>query len=239
MPSSTIRRSPQKSPVVRPGMGDGNPYSFAYGLNFYKLVWIFAIGCFLGWFVETVFCFVRTGTIECRQGVIYGPFIPIYGMGALLFTVSLYRYRNRSHIVIFLASSIIGAVFEYVCSWVQEKVFGTVSWEYSESALNLHGRTNLYFAVCWGVLGLAFITRILPFLTRFIEQIPNRIGIWLTWIFIGFMVLDLAISAIAVKRQDLRRDGVPASNAFWQFIDEHYNDEYLKRVFPNMEPVEG
>ena len=53
------------------------------------------------------------------------------------------------------------------------------------------------------------------------------------------MVLDLAISAIAVKRQDLRRDGVPASNAFWQFIDEHYNDEYLKRVFPNMEPVEG
>ncbi len=232
-----VTRNRQSIMTRRDKRMGGNPYSFAHGLNFYKLVWIYLIGCVIGFVVETLFCYVRNGYFECRQGLIYGPFIPVYGCGAVLLTLALYRYRNRSSIVIFIASAVIGAAFEYFCSWVQEMVFGTVSWEYSDSALNLHGRTNVYFAICWGFLGLVFINHTLPFLTELIEKIPNRIGLWLTWILIIFMILDIAISAIAVKRQDLRRQGVPAGNAFIAFIDEKYNDDYLKRIYPNMQPV--
>ncbi len=217
---------------------EGNPYSFAHGLNFYKLFWIFLIGSVIGFVVETLFCYVVEGFFESRKGLLYGPFIPIYGFGAVLMTLALYRYRNRSSTVIFVASAVIGAAFEYFCSWVQETVFGTVSWEYSGSALNLHGRTNVYFALCWGVLGLIFLNYTLPFLTEWIEKIPNRAGKILTWALLVLMVLDMALSAAAVKRQDLRREGIPARNAVELFLDETYDDETLKRIFPNMQPAE-
>ena len=68
----------------------GNPYSFAHGLNFYKLVWIFTVGCLIGFAVETVWCYVQYGHFESRKGLIYGPFSPVYGFGAVLLTLALY-----------------------------------------------------------------------------------------------------------------------------------------------------
>ena len=75
---------------------DGNPYSFAHGLNFYKLVWIFIIGCIIGFVVETIWCYVQYGHFESRKGLIYGPFSPVYGFGGVLLTLSLYRLRERN-----------------------------------------------------------------------------------------------------------------------------------------------
>ena len=72
----------------------------------------------------------------------------------MLFTLVMYRFKHSSSFIIFLVSAVVGALFEYVCSWVQEMAFGTVSWEYSNEPLNLNGRTSLSFAVMWGVFGL-------------------------------------------------------------------------------------
>ena len=60
---------------------------FAHGLNFYKLVWIFLLGCIMGFLIETAWLFVHTGILESRKGIIYGPFSPVYGFGAVLFTI--------------------------------------------------------------------------------------------------------------------------------------------------------
>lgn len=49
---------------------------FAEGLCFDKLVWIFVIGCIIGFIVETLWCYARWGKIESRKGLIYGPFTP-------------------------------------------------------------------------------------------------------------------------------------------------------------------
>ena len=62
---------------------------FAEGLCFDKLVWIFVIGCIIGFIVETLWCYVRWGKIESRKGLIYGPFTPIYGFGGVLLTLWL------------------------------------------------------------------------------------------------------------------------------------------------------
>ena len=217
---------------------EGDPYSFAHGLNFYKLFLIFMVGSVIGYVVETLFCFFVEGFFESRKGLLYGPFIPVYGFGAVLMTLVLYRYRNRSSTVVFLVAAFLGAAFEFFCSWFQEVVFGTVSWEYSDSAFNLQGRTNVFFAICWGVMGLVFINYTLPFLTELIEKIPNRIGVCISWVLLVFMVFDILISSIAVKRQEMRQEGYPATNAFVAFIDHTYTDEYLKQVFPNMQPAD-
>lgn len=131
---------------------EGNPNSFAHGLNRYKLFWIFLSGSVIGFVVETLWCYVRLGYFESRQGLLYGPFTPVYGLGAVLFAVALYRFRHRNSLIVFFLSMVLGGALEYICSFLQEKLLGTVSWEYSNSALNLHGRTNLTYSVFWGVL---------------------------------------------------------------------------------------
>ncbi|WP_313293393.1 putative ABC transporter permease [Faecalispora jeddahensis] len=218
---------------------EGNPYSFAHGLNRYKLFWIFLSGSIIGFVVETLWCYVRLGYFESRQGLLYGPFTPVYGLGAVLFTVALYRFRHRNSMIIFFSSMVLGGALEYVCSFLQEKLLGTVSWEYSNSALNLHGRTNLTYSVFWGVLGLIFIKHSLPSLTRWIEQIPSRIGMILTHVLLVFMAVNIALSGMAVKRQSLRQEGVPASNPVSQWLDRTYTDEYLKQVYPNMQHAQS
>lgn len=211
-----------------------NSHSFARGINFYKLVWIFVIGCMIGYLVETLWCFISLGYIESRQGVIYGPFSPVYGFGAVLFTIFLDRFREKNGVLIFSLSALLGGIFEYICSWLQELSLGTVSWEYSSKPFNFGGRTSLQFAIIWGLLGYFFIRYIYPFISTWVERTPNGIGIVLTWSIFALLATDMIISVAAVKRQTDRLNGIEASNSFSKFMDEHYNDNFLKKIYPNM-----
>ena len=212
-------------------------YSFAQGINMYKLMWIFAIGCVLGYMAEMLWCYLKHGYFESRKGVIYGPISPVYGFGAVILALTLNPIAEVNGIFIFLACAVIGALFEYVCSFFQEKVFGTVSWEYSHTPLNLHGRTNASFAVCWGFLGLIFIRNTYPYVSGLIEKLPNNIGIPLTLCVTAFLLWDLMISALAVNRQRQRRENIKINNSLTRFLDNHYPDERLEKIYANMQVV--
>lgn len=211
--------------------------SFASGLNFYKLFWVFFIGCFAGVVVETFWCFITKFKFESRQGLIYGPFNLVYGVGALLITVCLYKIYKKNDRWLFLGGFVIGNIFEYICSLLQEKLFGTISWDYSSTPLAINGRINLVFSGMWGLLSVIWFRWIYPKLEYIIEKIPNKIGKTLTWILLVFMIFNTAISGLAVGRQKQRREGKEATNKIEVFLDEHYNDELLNKVYPNMKIV--
>lgn len=44
------------------------------------VLWLFVIGSFIGYVVEMCVGFVQNGYFESRQGLIYGPFTPVYGV---------------------------------------------------------------------------------------------------------------------------------------------------------------
>ena len=147
---------------------------FAQGKSFYKLFWVFFIGCFLGVIIERLWCFVRFGVFEPRVGLIYGPFNLVYGVGAWALTMALYQFRNRSKLFSFIGGALVGSVVEYMCSWFQETVFGSVSWDYSNQPFNLNGRICLLYSIYWGLLGILWIKEIYPRMARLILRI--RIG---------------------------------------------------------------
>ncbi len=205
---------------------------FAQGLNYYKLFWIFFVCCILGVIVELGECCYSNHRFESRSGVIYGWFNPVYGFGALLMTLCLFKLKNKA--AIFLGSAVIGGAFEYICSVFQETAFGTVSWNYDDLFGSIGGRTSFRLILTWGVLGLAWMELIYPFFSKWIEKIPRKIGVPLTWVLTVFMICNMTVSSLATYRQKERRMGYPPSNALEEFMDVHYTDEFLKKVYPNM-----
>ena len=104
---------------------------FAQGLNLYKILLICAAGSFAGVVVEMLWCILTNGYLESRAGLVYGPFNLLYGAGAVCLTLALYKYRNRGYQWSFLGGFLVGSVLEYVCSWAQEALLGSRSWDYS------------------------------------------------------------------------------------------------------------
>ncbi|MEG0322993.1 MAG: putative ABC transporter permease, partial [Raoultibacter sp.] len=98
-------------------------------LNFFNLFWIFVVCCILGLIIETVFHFVVFHEYQDRAGMLFGPFSPIYGFGALLMTIALNRFYRAPVWVIFLVSAVIGGAFEFFTSWIMEFAFGIVAWD--------------------------------------------------------------------------------------------------------------
>ena len=207
---------------------------FAQGMTFYKLFWVFFIGCFVGVVVEIIWCMITKGHYESRTGLIYGPFNLVYGFGAALLSACLYRFRNRSKIFSFAGGLITGSVVEYVCSWVQEMIFGTTSWDYSNLPFNLNGRICLLYSVFWGILGVMWIKDIYPRMSRWILKIPNKLGKGLTWALLAFMIFNTVMSGLTVLRWTNRREGVPAANGFERYLDRNYPDERMQKIYANM-----
>ena len=210
---------------------------FAQGINFYKLFWIFFIGCIIGVLIEIVWCLATLHHYESRTGLIYGPFNPVYGFGALALTLSLQWLRDKRDTFILIGGAIIGSAVEYLCSWVQELLFGTISWDYSYLPFNINGRVNLLYGLFWGILTILWIKDLYPLMVKLIMKIPNKIGKPLTWILLVFMVFNCAMSGLAVYRWMGRREGKEPQTAIGAYMDDNYPNERMEKIYPNMDFV--
>lgn len=207
---------------------------FASGCGFYKLACLFFIGAFLGDITETVFCRFSMGRWMSRSSVVFGPFSIVWGLGCAMLTWILYRYREQSDRRLFLCGTILGGAYEYICSVFTEIVFGTVFWDYSKIPFNLDGRINLLYCFFWGFAAIIWMKGIYPFLSRWIEKIPVRIGKPLCMIMVFFMSVNIALSGLALDRYSKRHDGLPAKNAVGELMDDWFPDPYMEKVYPNI-----
>ena len=204
---------------------------FAEGLCIKKVFWIFIFGCLFGTIWEMVNHFIHYGTWVSRRALIYEPFNPVYGAGAVIFMIFLIKYKNP--LKIFIGGMLLGGGFEYLCSVIQENIFGTISWDYSKHFMNINGRTTLPIMIAWGLLALLFVKVIYPFLSNKIEKIPIKIGNVITYILLVIIIIDASISTIACLRQTQRDRGYKASNDLEVFLDKHYSDDRLNKIYEN------
>ena len=212
---------------------------FAEGCSFYKLIVIFFIGAFLGDIIETVFCFLTMGEIMSRSSVVYGPFSIVWGLGCAFLTALLYLCKEKDNWYIFWLGTLLGGAYEYICSVFTELVFGTIFWDYSGFAFNLGGRINLLYCFFWGIAAVIWLKLIYPRLSAIIEKIPMKTGKVVTNLFIVFMVFDMVLSSLALARYTERHGGdADSAGTLNTFLDEHFPDERIERVYPNAKIVE-
>lgn len=212
---------------------------FAEGCSFYKLVSLFFIGAFLGDITETIFCLITAGKLMSRSSVVYGPFSIVWGLGCAFLTAILYRIRNKNDSYIFIAGTLLGGVYEYICSVFTELVFGTVFWDYSKFAFNLRGRINLLYCFFWGIAAVVWMKLLYPRLSIWIEKIPMKAGKIICTVMLVFMIFDCLLSAMALDRYTERNTtGKQAQNEVESFLDEHFGDERMERIYPNAKIVD-
>ena len=205
-------------------------------LNFFNLFWIFTVCCVLGLIIETVYHFVMVdpGHYQDRAGLLFGPFSPIYGFGAVLMTVALNRFHDKNVVLIFLVSAVIGGAFEYLTSWFMQFAFGIVAWDYSGTFLSIDGRTNGMFMAMWGVLGVVWIKLCLPWMLKLVNLIPWNWRYAVTTVCAALMIVDGAMTLLSLDCWYQRMAGKPAETAMAQFFDRNFDNEYMQERFQSM-----
>ena len=205
-------------------------------LDFFNLFWIFVVASVLGLVIETVYhmVVVDPGVYQDRTGMLWGPFSPIYGVGAVLMTVALNRFHKANFIVIFLVSAVIGGAFEYLVSWFLQFAFGIVAWDYTGTFLSIGGRTNGMFMSMWGVLGCVWVKLILPRLLKLVNMIPWKWRYSLTTVCAALMIFDAGMTLLSLDCWYQRVAGDPIQNAVEQFMADHYDNEFMQDHFQSM-----
>ena len=205
-------------------------------LNFFNLFWIFVVCCVLGLAIETAYHFavVDPGHYQDRAGLLFGPFSPIYGFGAVLMTVALNRFHDKNVVLIFLVSAVIGGAFEYLTSWFMQFAFGIVAWDYSGTFLSIDGRTNGMFMAMWGVLGVVWIKLLLPWMLKIVNLIPWNWRYAVTTVCAALMIADGGLTLLALDCWYQREAGRAPDNAIEEFCADHFDNAYMTQRFQSM-----
>ena len=127
----------------------------------------------------------------------------------------------------------LGGLVEYGCSYIQEIFFGTISWDYSASVVNLNGRTDLIHCIFWGITGIFYITIAYPAIMKFISLHTRKDFKIATIAMAIFISLNIFISCAAGARQNERVKGIEANGLFAEFLDKYYPDSKMDKVYSN------
>ena len=207
-------------------------------MSFSDLVWLFVVGAFLGDVVETIFCRVTAGVWMSRSSLVWGPFSVVWGLALVLAAVLLRGSERKSESRIFWFGVILGGAYEYVCSAVTELLFGTVFWDYSGFKFNLGGRINLLYCFFWGIAAVAWIRYGYPLVAKGMNKLKTHIRPWMTAALAVFMAVNMGMSALALARYDARTSGVEAATPLAVFLDAHFDNARMERIYPNAKKVE-
>ena len=120
-----------------------------------------------------------------NSGFLYGPFCPMYGIGAVIMLLASKISNNI--LIIFLMAVTIFTVWEYVVAVVLEKLFKTKYWDYSNIRFNFQGRICLKNSIYWGILGVILVLIIQPCIEKLLNLIPDNILLYIN------IVLSIAI----------------------------------------------
>jgi uncharacterized membrane protein len=147
---------------------------------------------FIGWIVEVLWVFAKTQHLQNR-GFLTGPFLPIYGIGAIVLILFVEPYVSNPFLV-FLASVIATSTLEYLSSLILDKLFHISLWDYHDRRFNLNGRICLENSLGFGALGLLLIYVLDPLISRGLAALPQDAAIAVAWALIGILIVDSAVS---------------------------------------------
>lgn len=226
------------------------------GISIWRILAYFIIYSILGYIIETLFGIFTKGVWESRQSFLYGPFCGIYGLGACIMIIFLYKYKKKYN-ALFIGGFIIGSIIEYLVSLIGELILGVKWWDYSDMPLNLGGRICVYFSIFWGFLGIYLIASVNPKVDKLIDWFKTKFKmknfkiatiIVIIFLFIDFVLTGFAIDFFLTRMihnnniEVVNKDFVDKKYVAiyeeneWlsKFIYQFWGDRKMIKTFPNL-----
>jgi uncharacterized membrane protein len=153
---------------------------------------------FLGWLLEGTFrCLMERRFVN--PGFLTGPFVPIYGVGALGI-LALTRDVGSDPVMVFVVACTVASVVEFIGHLVPQRTLGLVLWDYSGRFGNLQGRICLGNSLGFGVAGVTLVYGIEPLFGAALDALDPTLAIALASGLTALLVADWATSMAAVVR---------------------------------------
>lgn len=160
--------------------------------------------CFIGWLYEVLVFYFELGYGFVNRGFLFGPWLPVYGVGGMMIILSMYKLKmkkikigkiNITPLVCFLAIILLCTVVELLTSYLMEIVTGSWLWDYTNDGPNFQGRIALKSSVRFGIIGMAALYGVFPFLEKMLmrlkKKMPKAFSV-ASYLLIGLFLIDVA-----------------------------------------------
>ena len=208
------------------------------GITGYRILAYFAIYSVLGYILETLFALVMYGKLESRQGFLYGPVCPIYGVGAVIMILALQKFKKNGY-TLFFGGILVGSIVEYLISLFGEIFLNIRWWDYSDRFLNINGRICLLYSLYWGIIGLYLMKSLNPTIDKMILFFRSKVSIKLAKIstiaITIILFIDCVVSAFAIElflSRTVVEKELPAQNrqAYVEMYEKYSENKETKQL---------
>ncbi len=158
----------------------------------FQWLFFFYMYCFFGWCFESAWVSFKSRKLVNR-GFMRGPFLPLYGSGAIMMLVVSMPFRDNLLLTYF--AGVIGAtVLEYITGVTMEALFKVRYWDYSNQHFNYQGHICLSSSVAWGFLTILMTRVVHQPIEQVVMAIPQKPLSYFTAMVTIYIVIDFTLS---------------------------------------------
>lgn len=161
-------------------------------IPFHIYLYLFFAASILGWIWEVVIFLIQDGSFANR-GFLYGPWLPIYGLGAVGMFLLLHHHRKNPFFVFFISMTVCSLI-EYGIGWFLDRFYHVRYWDYSTYFCNLNGYICLLSALLFGLAGFFWVCIFAQKLTDLWKKLPFVRRKWILIVLGILFCFDLILS---------------------------------------------
>ncbi len=163
-----------------------------YQYTIIQWLFFFYFYCFFGWIFESTFVTIKSRKFVNR-GFMRGPFLPIYGSGAIMMLVVSMPFQDNL-ILTYLAGCVGATALEFVTGVAMESLFKVRYWDYSNQKINYKGHICLSSTLAWGFLTIFMTGFLHKGVEKLIFAIPYGLLTCVTAVVTVYLIMDFTLS---------------------------------------------
>lgn len=157
----------------------------------------------IGWLYEVFLEVVVYQWGFSNRGVLFGPYLPVYGFGALAFILCFYKLIKDKPLkkkllyipIIFLGCMIVATALDLVTSYICEYFTGSWPWQtYADYKYNFEARIALSPSIRFGIGGVIFLYLLQPLFDKLLSKLSDKTRNIIFYILLVILIVDIICS---------------------------------------------
>lgn len=207
---------------------------------------------FLGWVFESCYVSIRKKQ-WVNRGFLKGPFLSIYGGGAVMMLFVSYPFQENL-ILTFFAGAMGATLLELVTGMLLEALFKVRYWDYSSQKFNYKGHICLSSTIAWGFFTIGMNEVLHPEIIRILSMVSERPVKVVMGLVTCYMLSDITVSVrdaldlrnLLIGMEDMRREMLLmrrrvdviiacVDDSFREFVESHPGLEHMEEIYRSVE----